>query len=402
VPVVLRPYRELFATPGGLAFSSAGFVARMPISMIGLGIVLLVVAHSGRYGLAGTISAVFALVNALSAPAIARLVDRLGQRRVLGPTVVLHSIWLVAFIVLVSEDAPTWTLFGTVIAAGVFEPSVGSLVRARWGHVLGSGPRLQTAYSFESVLDEVVFVLGPLLVTVLATQVSEQAGLVAALVLLLVGSFALTAQRSSEPPASPGHEHGRRSALTTPGLLLVLALMFFLGGVFGAAEISIIGFADQVGHKALAGPLLACYAGGSMVAGILYGAVHWKWPLARRLLVGSLAMTVTVAALPFIHSTGVLAPWLFVAGLGIAPTLITSFSLVERLVPAAQLTEGLTWATTGIVVGFACAQPITGRLVDERSAREAFTVGAVSGVLAVLICLIGYRRLHASGSQAHA
>jgi MFS family permease len=402
VPDVLRPYRELLATPGGLAFSSAGFVARLPISMIGLGIVLLVVAHSGRYGLAGTISAVFALVNALAAPAIARLVDRLGQRRVLLPTVVLHSVWLVAFIALVSGGAPTWTLFVTVIAAGLFEPSVGSLVRARWGHVLGSGPRLQTAYSFESVLDEFVFVVGPLLVTVLATQVSEQAGLVAALVLLLAGSFALTAQRGTEPPPSPSHGERRRSALAAPGLGLVLTLMFFLGGVFGAAEISVIGFADQAGHKALAGPLLACYAGGSMVAGILYGAVHWRLPLARRLLLGSLAMTVTVAALPFIHRTGVLAPCLFVAGFGIAPTLITSFSLVERLVPAAQLTEGLTWATTGIVVGFACAQPITGRLVDARGASDAFIVAAFSGALAVLICLVGYRRLHASGSQAHA
>jgi MFS family permease len=400
--VVLRPYRELLATPGGLAFSSAGFVARMPISMIGLGIVLLVVAQGGRYGLAGTISAVFALVNALSAPAIARLVDRLGQRRVLLPTVLLHSVWLIAFIALVSGGAPTWTLFATVVVAGVFEPSVGALVRARWGYVLGSGPRLQTAYSFESVLDEVVFVLGPLLVTVLATALSEQAGLAAAIVLLLAGSFALTAQHGSEPPPSPGHEDGRGSALTAPGLWLVLALMFFLGGVFGAAEISIIGFADQAGHKALAGPLLACYAGGSMVAGILYGAVRWRSSLARRLLLGSLAMTVTVTLLPLIRSTGVLAPSLFVAGLGIAPTLITSFSLVERLVPAAQLTEGLTWATTGIVVGFACSQPITGRLVDARSAREAFTVAAASGGLAVLVCLVGYRRLHASGAQAHA
>jgi predicted MFS family arabinose efflux permease len=402
VPVVLRPYRELLATPGGLAFSSAGFVARMPISMIGLGIVLLVVAHGGRYGLAGTISAVFALVNALSAPAIARLVDRLGQRRVLLPTVILHTIWLVVFIVLVSDDAPTWTLFATAIVAGLFEPSVGSLVRARWGHVLGSGPRLQTAYSFESVLDEVVFVLGPLLVTVLATQFHEQAGLVAALVLLLAGSFALTAQRGTEPPPSPRPEHGRRSALAAPGLWLVLALMFFLGGVFGAAEISVIGFADQAGHKALAGPLLASYAGGSMVAGIVYGAVHWKLSLALRLLLGSLAMTVTVAALPLVQQTGVLAPCLFVAGFGIAPTLITGFSLVERLVPTAQLTEGLTWATTGIVVGFACAQPITGRLVDARGASEAFTVAGVSGALAVLLCLLGYGRLSASAAQAHA
>jgi MFS family permease len=401
VPVVLRPYRELLATPGGLAFSSAGFVARMPISMLGLGFVLLLVAHGGGYGRAGAISAVFAIVNALAAPVISRLIDRLGQRRVLRPTVLLHSVWLVAFIVLATKEAPTWTLVLTVAAAALFGPSIESVVRTRWGYVLGSGPRLQTAYAYESILDEVIFILGPLIVAVLATQVTEQAGLIAALVLLLVGSFALTAQRSSEPPVSPRQTHGDRSPLSAPGMWLLLTFMVFLGGVFGGVEISTIGFADQHDHSSLAGPLLACYAAGSMVAGIVYGSFRWRWSLPRRLLMGSLAMTITIAVLPFVHRPAVLAPCLFVAGLGIAPTLISGFSLVERLVPPGQLTEGLTWATTGIVVGIAGASPVAGRLVDELGARRAFTVGVVSGAIAVVISLVGLKRLNSAAEQAH-
>jgi MFS family permease len=399
---VLRPYRELLATPGGLAFSSAGFIARMPISMMGLGIVFLVVARSGRYGLAGAISAVFALVNALSAPAISRLVDRLGQRRVLIPVVVLHGVWLVGFIVLASRDAPKWTLFVTVAGAGLFEPSVGSLVRARWGYVLGSVPRLQTAYSFESVVDEVIFIIGPLIVTVLATQFAEQAGLLAALVLLLAGSLALTAQRATAPPVAPRNEHSGRSALSASGMPLLMTFMFFLGGVFGGVEISAIGFADQHGQASLAGPLLACYAGGSMVAGVIYGSFRWRWSLPRRLVTGALTMTLTITVLPFVHRPAVLAVCLFVAGLGIAPTLISGFSLVERLVPPGQLTEGLTWATTGIVVGIAFASPVAGRLVDDLDARRAFVVGVVSGVLAVAVCLAGLPRLNAAVAQAEA
>jgi MFS family permease len=104
---VLRPYRELLATPGGLRFSTSAFVARMPIAMIGLGIVLLVVAETGKYSLAGALSATFALVNAGAAPAIARLVDRLGQRRVLLPSVPLSCVGLVVFVVLASAGAPT-------------------------------------------------------------------------------------------------------------------------------------------------------------------------------------------------------------------------------------------------------------------------------------------------------
>jgi predicted MFS family arabinose efflux permease len=395
VRVVLRPYRDLLATPGGLAFSSAGFVARMPISMIGLGIVLLVAAHSGRYGLAGLLSATFALVNAVSAPLIARVVDRVGQRAVLGPAVGLHAVFLLGFVGLAAADAPTWTLFVTAGGAGLCAPSIGSMVRARWGHVLGGGPRLQTAYSFESVVDELIFVLGPLLVTLLATRVAEEAGLLVALALLVVGSAALAAQRASEPPPAPAHEHSRRSALRSPGVPLVVVVMFFIGGVFGGVEISAVAFADQIGRKALAGPLLACYAAGSMVAGLVYGVVHWKAPLTRRLLIGASVMTATVAALPFIGDAAVLAPFLFVAGLGIAPTLISGLSLVERMVPQGKVTEGLTWATTGIVVGFSLASPVAGWLVDEVGAGKAFLVGLMSGTAAVLACAVGYRRLHA-------
>jgi MFS family permease len=393
VRVVLRPYRQLLATPGGLAFSSAGFVARMPMSMMGLGIVLLVVAHNGRYGLAGAVTATFALVNALASPVISRLVDRLGQSRVLRPTVAIHSVWLVAFVALASRDAPTWTLFATAGTAGLSSPSIGSMVRARWGYVLGSGATRHTAYSLESVLDECIFVLGPLLVAVLATQIAPQAGLLVALAFLVVGSLSLAALRSSEPPPTPVHERDGRSPLLAPGMPIVVTTMLFIGGVFGGVELSVIGFADQDGHPSLAGPLLACYAGGSMMAGLVYGARHWHWSLTRRLLSGAGAMTLTTATLPFITEPAVLAPLLFVAGIGIAPTLISGLSLVEGLVAPGQVTEGLTWATTGIVVGLSLASPIAGRVVDEVGARQAFTVAVASGAAAVVVALLGYRRL---------
>jgi predicted MFS family arabinose efflux permease len=391
---VLSPYRDLLSTPGGLRFSAAGFVARMPIAMMSLGIVLLVAGRTGRYGVAGAVSAAFALVNAVSAPLIAQLIDRVGQRRVLLPAVALHAVSLVAFIVLVTAKAPTWTWFAGAATAGLFAPSIGSLVRARWGYVLGPGRLLQTAFSFEAVVDEFIFFVGPLLVTVLATQVNPQAGLIAALALLVVGTALLVAHRASEPPAAPAHEHGRGSALRVPGMPLLLVVMFFIGGVFGGVEISAVAFADQKGHPELAGPLLASYAAGSMLAGLAFGAIHWKVPLTRRFLLGAVVMTATVAVLPFIDHPGVLAVALFVAGLGIAPTLISGLSLVERMVPAAKMTEGLTWATTGVVVGLSVASPVAGRIVDEVGAQRAFVVGLVSGASAVVVCALGYRRLH--------
>jgi len=394
---VLRPYRELLSTPGGLRFSLSAFVARMPIAMVPLGIVLFVAGSTGRYAVAGAVSATFALVNAVSAPLIARLIDRVGQRRVLLPAVALHGVCLIAFVLAVTQDLPTWTWFVGAAATGLFAPSIGSLVRARWGHVLGPGPRLQTAFSYESVVDELIFILGPLLVTVLATQINPQTGLLTALGLLVVGSAALASHRASEPPAAPAHEHGGGSALWLPGMPLLVVVMFFIGGVFGGVEISAVAFADHEGRPELAGPLLACYASGSMLAGLAYGAMHWHASLTRRLLLGALVMSATVAVLPFLDRPALLAPGLLLAGIGIAPTLISGLSLVERMVPAAKMTEGLTWATTGVVVGMAVASPVAGRVVDEWGAQRAFLVGLVSGLCAVALCGIGYRQISASG-----
>jgi MFS family permease len=371
----------------------------MPISMVPLGIVLLVAGSTGRYGVAGAVSALFALVNAVSAPLIARLIDRVGQRKVLGPAVGLHAVCLVGFIIAVTDDWPTWTWFVGAAAAGLFAPSIGSLVRARWSHVLGPGRLLQTAFSYESVIDELIFIVGPLLVAVLATQINPQTGLLAALALLAVGSAALAAHRASEPPPAPAHEHGGGSALWLPGVPLLVVVMFFIGGVFGGVEISAVAFADHEGRPELAGPLLACYATGSMLAGLAYGAVHWRVPLTRRLLLGALVMSATVAFLPLVDRPAVLAPALLLAGIGIAPTLISGISLVERMVPAAKMTEGITWATTGVVVGMATASPVAGRVVDEWGASQGFLVGLLSGVSAVLTCALGYHWLH--GSSGH-
>lgn len=393
VPDVLRPYLDLMGTPGARRFSGAAFVARLPIAMTGLGIVLLVVARDGRYALAGALSATFAIVNAGAAPAISRLVDRFGQRRVLVPTVLAHGTGILAFVVLVSSGAPLWSVYAAAAGAGLAGPSIGSLVRARWSNVLGAGPALHTAYAFESVLDEAIFVLGPLLATVLATQVAPEAGLLTAVALLGLGTAAFVAHRPSEPPPAATRGEPHPSALRSPGLPVLMLVMVFIGGVFGAVEISTIASADEAGRRGVAGALLACYAGGSMLSGLLFGVVRWRVQARTRLLLGALVMTATATTLPWATSLGALAPLLFLAGVGIAPTLISGFSLVERIVPAGTVTEGLSWATTGLIVGFSAATWLAGRLVDTASVPTAFSVAVGSGLCALAACGAAYRRL---------
>ena len=156
----LRPYADIFRIPGAWRFSAAGVIGRMPMAMFGLGTVLLISAATGKYGMAGAVAAVGSLGYAFSAPRIARLVDSRGQRRVLLPLVAVFVTATTALIVAVELRLPTWAFFVAGAIAGAAMPSLGTLVRARWSALLAGSPGLHTAFSFESVADELCYVVG--------------------------------------------------------------------------------------------------------------------------------------------------------------------------------------------------------------------------------------------------
>ncbi|WP_447645732.1 MFS transporter [Nocardioides zeae] len=198
------PYARILATPGALAFSATGLVARIPISTVSLGIVLLVSQQTGSYGLAGAVSAVYVLANAVLAVLHGRLADRVGQARALAPAITVFGVAGVAVVLTVVADAPTWTTYAAAAVTGGSLPQVGSCVRARWAHVLrGDARGVQTAFALEAVVDEAVFITGPIIVTFLATLWHPAAGILAAVATGVVGTLALTAQRRTQPPVTP-------------------------------------------------------------------------------------------------------------------------------------------------------------------------------------------------------
>ena len=175
----------------------------MPMAMVGLGVILVVSAATGKYAIAGAVSATGSLCYAFVAPQVGRLMDRFGQGRVLRPLIVAFAAGAVAFILCAQLGAPLWTLFVTGAMFMSTLPSLGSVVRSRWSALLGDSPLLHTAFSFESVADELIFVAGPALVTILATQVVPVAGIAVAAVLAVTGTLLLAVQRGTEPPAVP-------------------------------------------------------------------------------------------------------------------------------------------------------------------------------------------------------
>jgi MFS family permease len=399
-----RPYVEVLRLPGALGFSSAGFVARMPMSMFGLGTVLLITALTHRYGLAGLVAAAGSVGYAVAAPQFAKLADRYGQRRVLRPQVMVFSAATAALMVLAEARAPLTAVVVSSLLAGATMPSVGSMVRARWSALLADTTRLHTAFSLESVADEIIFMVGPVLVALLATDVYPAAGLAAALLLCLVGTVFFTAQRRTEPPPRSRAEGVTTTAGSLPAmaraarpraaeLVTLVPVYGLMGAMFAAIELSTVAFAGEHGHRQLAGLVLGVYALGSAVGGLWYGSRHWRSPLPRRFVITLGLMTSGVAMFWWQPGFASLFPVIFVAGVAIAPTLITGYSLIDHLSPPERRTERMTWLSSAIGVGLAIGAPTAGRLIDESGARAGYLLAAAFGAAAFVACLAGLGRL---------
>lgn len=379
---MLDSYRRVFAHPGAIAFSATGLVARLPISMMTLGIVLLVSTLSGSYGLAGQVTAAYIVGNAAFAIPHGRLADRFGQGRVLYVDSVVFALAGGLMIVSITDGwaLPAPHLLGALAGAAI--PQIGTMVRGRWAYLLRVDSERHTAFAVEGVADEVVFVSGPTLVTFLSTIYAPQAGLVVALVAGTVGSLALASQRTTEPPAHPRDPSTARSAMPWRLLVPLTVGALALGSLFGALEVASVAFADDAGRKSLAGLMLGVFSLGSLLAGVAAGAKTWtRGPLARA-QTGMGVLAVGTVSLPFLPGLAVVTIALFLTGLALAPTLIALFSLIEASVPRARLNEAMGFVQTGMSAGIAPGAWLAGVVADERGGSAAFWVCTVSAVLA--------------------
>ena len=385
-------YLEIFRIPGTRQFSAACFVGRMPIAMINLGVILVVSAATGSYAIAGAVSAIGSLCYAFATPRIGRVIDRVGQRRVLAPLAAAFGGSAAAFALCAELRAPLWTLFVTGALFVTTMPSFGSLVRSRWSAVLGDSPLLHTAFSFESVADELIFVTGPALVTLLATQLAPVAGVAVAAMLAVTGTVLLIGQRATEPAAQPA-QHKGGSAIRVGGMPVIMAVFAGLGAMFGTIDLSTVAFATEQHHKPLSGFILGTYALGSATGGLWYGARTWRAPLYRRFLITLAGMVAGVAPLWAIPNVPVLFGVIFFCGLSISPTIIGGYALIERKMPTALLTEGMSLLSTAIGLGLAAGPPLAGRLIDAHNAHWGYMFALACGIVALAAGLIGARTL---------
>ena len=394
LPSSAGAYRRTFAVKGAWGFVTAGFLSRLPTSMLSLALVLAITAESGNYALAGAVAASVTLAVGVCGPFIGRLADRYGQAIVLVVVVAAFTVFVGALIVAVVLDAPGWTFIPLALLAGGVMPVTSPLVRARWTKALAGTELLRTAYAVEGVTTQVVFIAGPVLVAAVATGIGPVPGLLTVLSLAVVGTLALAAQRGSQP--EPHHTPTPRGegVMRLTAMRLMFVVVFGLGTMVGSVEIVTIARATQLGHRNLTGVLLGLWGIGSLTAGLLYGALPIRIPLVRQLTIVMTAAALVHVPLLFANDVVSLTLVLVLAGVIISPTTITANEIVQRTVPASAFTEGTYWLTTAVAFGMTTGNLLGGLAVNHRFAgNHVYLVPVLFGAVVATVVWLGRHRL---------
>jgi predicted MFS family arabinose efflux permease len=268
-----------------------------------------------------------------------------------------------------------------------------AIVRARWTEIFRDRPQLNTAFAFESAADELVYIAGASLSVGLSVAWFPEAGVLVSTLLLALGSAAFILQRSTEPRIKPVELGASGSAIRQRPVQIITFALVFIGAIFATAEVSTVAITKELGQPNAASLVIGVYALGSFVVGLVIGALNPTMQLRRQLAVAVGIIALTTLPLLIVDTVPLLAFAIFVSGLAISPTFITAFGLIERRVPAAMLTEGVTWVMTGIGIGMALGSFATGWVVDNFGAHNGFWVSLVAGTVAFLTVLFGQRSL---------
>ncbi len=376
---MFHAYRALFAAPGTTGFVLAGLLARLPLSMTGIGLITMLSQQRGAYTLAGAVAACFALSIAILAPRISGLVDRHGQGKVLPIAAATSASAMFALLACAHWQGPDWLLLVLAALVGSL-PSMPAMVRARWTVIYSGTPQLQTAFALEAVLDDLCFIVGPPLSVGLSMLLFPEAGPMLAAILLITGVGIFVIQRSSEPPVVPRQGTAPHASMLRQPIVRTLALFMLAQGIIvGVIDVASVAFATAQGQPGMASVVLSFYALGSCAMGLVFGTLRLTMPLHRQIVwVGA---SVAITAIPLILANNLIAltAAVLLAGITFGPTITVAMSLVEQQVDKQRLTEGMTWLLTGLAMGVALGAAAAGWVIDHWGAPSSFAIALIAG-----------------------
>jgi MFS family permease len=388
-------WRELILNPDHLAFALPGFIGRLPLAMRALGCILLIQGITGEYGLAGLVGASQTLVSAFASPRIGQLADRHGTRPVLLVTLVIQTLAVVALIAGAYADAPAAMLILAAAAIGASAVPYGSFSQARWSQHVARGRDLERAYALEGMFGEFSFIIGPALAVFLSVEISPSLGLVVALVMTVIASAGFIRLPDVAPHDPAPHDAPRASLLRNPVILTVAGSGLGMGVVFGATEISLVAFAEELDSEGMASVLIGIFAAGSLVAAVLYGIVHLRSPLRWRVLASAAWVGLWMIPTALVGTIPVMIACMVFAGIGISPWAISGTSLIERGVPPRALIEAFGWFSASVSTGAALGAFVGGIAIDAWGSDGGQAVAVAGGMLAIAIAALGWGRMAA-------
>jgi MFS family permease len=385
-----RSFHSVLARPHARAVAASSLVARLPKGMVPLATVLLLHEVTGSYALAGLTAALVAAGDAGSTPFQGRLIDRVGRGWVLIPTAAVHVAAVAALLMLAHAHGSTWALAASAAVAGVGMPPVSGSIKAIWPQVAGPG-RAADAYTIESLLQQVVFLAGPLLVALLTSTSDAVAALACSAAMVLAGNIWFTAAAARIPrPAVDRPRSGTGSRGQDVRILVTCTLL--QGLIFGALPVGLAAVAAASRLPGLAGVLQASMTVGGLIGtfGLAVTSSRHRYVQVTIALAIALAPVAVLATAPSATVLAAVGVSLVAAGLFITPVAAVSYVLMEHAANPAHRTEAFAWLSTGLAVGTAAGSGLAGLLADAAGPAAALAIGpAAAGLSALLARLLG-------------
>ncbi|MEU2751731.1 MFS transporter [Streptomyces collinus] len=391
-------YLEILRARHAARLLGGTLVGRLPCATAPIAIVLFVRAEGGTYSLAGALAAVYGVANAVGQPVLGRIVDLCGQPRVQLPAAVLSGLAMAVFAFSGSGSLPI--AYAAVAGAGLFTPPLEGGLRALWPSVLRKEDQVHTAYAMDAVAQEVMFTVGPLLVTLCVSLWSAQAALLVLNVVGVLGALSVVVSEPSRAWRSAPREAHWLGALRSAGLLALLAAFLFIGMALGSITVASVPYADDHGGDAVYGWLMAALGFGALVGGTVYGARQWAGEPARRLQVLVALLVVCYLPLMLMPDAVPMVALTALAGVFLAPAIACAFVLVDRHAPRGTVTEAFSWLVTTFTVGHSVGTGVAGPVVETGGALWGFAVPAVAGGVSLLVLTATGRVVAAPGQGA--
>ncbi|MGW4509328.1 MFS transporter [Streptomyces sp. NPDC004436] len=389
-------YAELLGTRHAARLLVGTLIGRLPNATAPIAIVLFTRAEGGSYSLAGALAAAYGLANALGQPLLGRAVDLFGQPRVQLPAAVLSALGMVWLAFAGTGSAPA--AYTAVVVAGLFTPPLEGGLRALWPGVLGGREeKVHAAYAMDAVAQEIMFTVGPLLVTLFVAVWSPAGALLALNAVGVLGALSVVVSEPSRKWRSEPREAHWLGALRSRGLLALLGAFFFVGMALGSITVAAVAYADDHGGQSVYGWLMAALGLGALVGGVFYGSRQWPGSAEGRLRV--LVALLAVCYLPLLLVPGPVAMTALsaLAGVFLAPSLACAFIVVDRHAPTGTVTEAFSWLVTFFGVGAAIGTAAAGPAVELGGAAAGFGVACAGGVAALVVLMLTQRALSAAG-----